>query len=86
MVLQLVFLRLIVAVMRRLLPKMVPELMKTAVGNIPNISPKQAIGFGIYQFIQGGGIEFLMQKFLGMPELPPGQQVTLGPGQVQEVK
>jgi hypothetical protein len=81
-----VLLRLLVAVMKRLIPQMVPELMGQVKDNIPKISPKQAVGWALYQFVNQGGIQFLMSKFLGMEMPGPGQEMTLGPGQVREVK
>jgi hypothetical protein len=66
----LVFLRLMVAVIKRLLPQMVPEMMGQVGANIPNISPKQAVGLLALEFVRSGGVQMLMEKFLGMPAAP----------------
>lgn len=76
----LIFLRLLFAGMKRLLPALVPQLMEGVGDNIPNISPKQAIGLLALEFVKSGGVQMLMQKFMGMPpgeqppQLPPGGQ------------
>ena len=70
-----IFLRLIVAVMKRLLPQMVPQLMAQVGENIPDIKPKQAIGLIALEFVKQGGVAMLMEKFLGVPPpKPPGGQ------------
>lgn len=70
----LIGIRLLVAVMKRLLPQMVPELMKTVGSNMPNISLKQGLGLFFVEFVNAGGMEMLVQKLmgaLGSPSIPP---------------
>lgn len=75
------FTRLMVFAMKRLIPQMVPQLMDQVKGNIPNISIKQGIGLFIWKFVESGGVEMVMQKLMGSmgmgppktpPRLPPG--------------
>jgi hypothetical protein len=71
-----VFLRLVMWGIRRMLPQMVPELMGQVEQNIPNIKPMQAIGYGIFEFLRQGGVQMIVQKFgewMGVtkPPTPP---------------
>jgi hypothetical protein len=73
------FLRIVFWGLKRILPKMVPELMNQVGDNIPNVKPKQLVGLLGLEFIRGGGMQMLMQKFaswLGIepPPPPPGGQ------------
>lgn len=77
LVFMLIFLRLVMFGIRRMLPQLVPELMGQVEQNIPNIKPMQAIGYGIFEFIRGGGMQMIIQKVgesLGVkpPTQPPG--------------
>jgi hypothetical protein len=70
--------RLAVFALKRILPKMVPQMMGEVKHNFPKISIKDAIGFGIWKFLDGGGIGIILEQ-LGLQK-PPQQPPQLPPG------